>query len=400
MNADSPCPATVSTDAPTDEETGKSPRLGRLLFIVLILAAAGLATGYLPRAKARAVTVQESKELAVLSVTVIKPAPAKAGAPITLSGELRPQAEAAIYARANGYVKKWNFDLGAKVTEGQILAELETPEIDHQLAQARAEFNQAVAAQGLADSTSARYTRLLATHGVSKQEVDEKKADVTLKAAAVEAAKSNVERLENLTSFGKVTAPFSGTITARRTDVGQLVTAGSGQELFHISRLDKLRVFVRVPQTHARSVTEKQTAALTITDMPGESFVAKVVRSSGALDPASRTLLTELEVDNSKGTILAGSYAQVQLTDARPDAAITIPSNAMLFRAEGPQVGIVHTDGKVELRSVQPGRDFGTLTEILSGVTPADQVILNPADSLVSGMTVHISAPKTPATAG
>jgi membrane fusion protein (multidrug efflux system) len=400
MNAESPCPAAVSTDDPPVPETARSPRFGRLLFIVLVLAAAGLATGYLPRAKARAATVQESKELSVLSVTVIKPAPAKAAAPLTLSGELKPRAEAAIYARANGYVKKWNVDLGAKVTEGQVLAELETPELDHQLAQARAEYNQTVAAQALAATTATRYSHLLSSHGVSAQEAEEKQADVKLKTAAVEASKANVERLENLTSFGRITAPFAGTITSRRLDVGQLVTAASGQELFHVAQLERLRVFVRVPQSYSRSVTEKQTAILTLTETPGVTFEARVVRTSGAIDPSSRTLLTELEVDNAKGTLMSGSYAQVRLTDARTDAAITVPSNALLFRAEGPQVGIVHADGKVELRAVQPGRDFGAVTEILGGVSAEDQVILNPADSLVNGMTVRISAPAARPAAG
>ncbi len=393
MNPETSPPATIPADH-LEGSAEKHPRTGKILMLALILAGAGFAAGYFPRANAAAVTEKESKELSILTVTVVKPEPAKAAAPLTLSGELRPEAEAAIYARANGYVKKWHVDLGAPVKEGQLLAELETPEIDHQLAQARAELNQATAAHALTLTTSARYAKLVAGHGVSAQEAEEKQADVNLKAAAMEASKANVQRLENLTSFGRITAPFNGVVTARRIDVGQLVNAGSGLELYHLARMDKLRVFVRVPQSYARSVMEKQTASLTLAEMPGVVVEGKVVRTSGAIDPASRTLLTEIEVDNSKGTLLAGSYAQVRLADARADAAITVPSNALLFRAEGPQVGVVHDDGKVEIRSVRPGRDFGAITEILEGVKTEDRVILNPADSLVNGMTVRPSESK------
>lgn len=395
-NADS----TTPEFSPDETRLTKSPRLGRIVLVVTVLAAAGFASGYLPRANARSVTAAETKELAVLSVTVIKPSPAKATAPLTLSGELKAEAEAGIHARADGYVSQWTADIGDTVKEGQIIAELETPEIDHELAEARAELNQASAGQALASTTGQRYTKLRAGHGVSDQEVEEKLADVKLKSAAVEAASAKVQRLENLTSFGKIKAPFDGTITARHLDVGQLVTSGSGQELFHIARMDKLRVFVRVPQNYAPSITPDQTAVITLTENPGVEIPAKVVRSAGSLDPSSRTLLTELEVDNKDGKLLAGSYALVRLTGARADAAITVPSNALLYRAEGPQVGVVHTDGKVELRSVRPGRDFGPITEILSGITPDDQIILNPADSLVTGLTVRIApAKETPADA-
>lgn len=396
MNAESPA-TDFNPDDPADSRLGKSPRLGLIFLGVVVVAGAGIVTGYLPRAKARAATAIESKQLAILTVTVVRPAPAKATAPLTLSGELKPQAEAAIHARANGYVKSWSADIGDTVKEGQIIAELETPEIDHELAEARAELNQATAAQALAKTTGDRYAHLRAGHGVSDQEVEEKLADVKLKDAAAEAANAKVERLENLTSFGKIKAPFAGTITARKIDVGQLVNSGSGLELFHITQTARLRVFVRVPQSYAPSITVNQTAALTLSEKPGVKIDARIVRTAGSIDPASRTLLTELEVDNKDGKLLSGSYAQVLLTGARTDPAITVPSNALLFRAEGPQVGIVHADGKVELRSVQPGRDFGPITEILGGVTPEDQVILNPADSLVTGLTVRIAAKEAPA---
>jgi RND family efflux transporter MFP subunit len=207
----------------------------------------------------------------------------------------------------------------------------------------------------------------------------------------VEAARANVRRLAELQSFSQVKAPFSGTITARGTDVGQLIVGGSTKELFHLEQTSTLRVYVRVPQMLARSVTEGQTAELTIPELPGRAFAAKVVRTSGSMSADSRTLLVELEVDNSHNKILAGTYAQVRFTEAKPEAVLTLPANTLLFRSEGPQVGIVREDGKVELRSVSLGRDFGPSVEILEGLTPSDRVILNPSDSLVSGTIVQVA---------
>jgi membrane fusion protein (multidrug efflux system) len=213
--------------------------------------------------------------------------------------------------------------------------------------------------------------------------------------ATVAAARANVRRLEDLQSFARVTAPFDGTITARGTDVGQLVTAGSGTELFRLAQTGTLRVYVRVPQAAALSVAPGQRAELTIPELPGQVFPAKVVRTAGAISADSRTLLTELQVDNSRGEILAGTYVQVRLTDARVPPTLTLPANTLLFRSEGTQVGVVGPDNKVQLRHVTLGRDFGPTLEILGGVGPTDRVILNPADSLVGGTTVRIAEPAT-----
>ena len=229
---------------------------------------------------------------------------------------------------------------------------------------------------------------MLQAKTVSAQEADEKSSDLDLKKATVEAARSNVQRLEDVAGFAHITAPFAGTITARRLDLGQLVTAGAGQELFRLAQVDKLRLFVRVPQTHARSITAGQKAELTLSEIPGRKFEATVVRTAGAVDAASRTLLVELEVDNARGEILAGSYAQVRLPDAQPEPNVTLPSNTLLFRPEGPQIALV-VNGHVAMRPVTLGRDFGQVIEILDGVGPQDRVIVNPADSLLDGAEVR-----------
>jgi RND family efflux transporter MFP subunit len=229
---------------------------------------------------------------------------------------------------------------------------------------------------------------------VSSQEADEKSSDLELKRATVEAAKANMQRLTEVVGFAKVTAPFAGTITARRLDIGQLVTAGAGQELYRLAETDKLRVFVHVPQNYARSTVVGQTAELTLPETPDQKFEAKIVRTAGALDAATRTLLVELEVDNSKGEILSGSYGLVRLKDSRPEAALTLPSSSIIFRSEGPQVAVV-VDSHLSLRKVKLGRDFGSIVEILSGITPDDKVITNPADSFAEGIEVRVLA-KTP----
>jgi RND family efflux transporter MFP subunit len=249
---------------------------------------------------------------------------------------------------------------------------------------------QAQAALGLAKTTANRWAELLKTASVSEQEAAEKQADLELKEANLEAARATVRRLEELQSFSQVKAPFSGTITARGIDVGQLIVAGSSKELFHLEQTDTLRVYVRVPQMGAHGVSAGQSAELTIPELPGRAFPAKVVRTSGSMSADSRTLLAELQVDNSQHEIMAGTYAQVRFIEARTDATLTLPSNTLLFRSEGLQVGVVREDGKVELRSVTLGRDFGPTVEIVGGIQLTDRVVLNPPDSLVTGTSVRV----------
>jgi RND family efflux transporter MFP subunit len=303
---------------------------------------------------------------------------------------VRPFLEAPIYARASGYLKRWLVDIGAQVKESDLLAEIDTPELNQELAQARAQLAQADAALTLAKTTAARWADLVKTASVSEQEAAEKQADFELKTANVEAARANVHRLEDLQSFESVRAPFDGVITARNTDVGQLISAASGQALFRVAQTRTLRVYVHVPQAATHSVTPGQIAELTVSELPGRTFQAKVVRTSGAMNADSRTLLAELEVDNSRGEILAGTFAEVRFTEAANDSILTLPANTLLFRAEGPQVGLVGASNKVELRNVALGRDFGPTVEILGGVSSNDPVILNPPDSLVSGVTVKV----------
>lgn len=367
------------------------PRLGRLLIATLILLAVALVFGLVPRLRERHVVAQDSRELAQPSVVVVHPAEGKAGAPIVLSGELKPVAEASIHARVDGYVRRWLVDLGAHVEAGQLLAELDTPDTDRALSQAKAQLVQAEAARDLAFSTTKRWKEMLLAKTVSAQEAEEKSSDFELKKATVEAASANVERLTEVSRFARITAPFAGTITIRTAEVGQLITAGEAQELFRLAQTDKLRVFVRVPQNYARGTTPGQMGELSLPEMPGRTFEGKVIRTAGALDAATRTLLTELEVDNSKNEILAGSYAQVRLADAKPIASTTLPSNTLLFRGEGPSVVIVE-NGRLALRQIKIGRDFGSSVEVESGVTHADQVVVNPSDSLVEGMEVRVGS--------
>ncbi len=387
------------TETPATPQAVRPVRLSRVLAAVALVLIVCLFAGLLPRWRHQTALRAETLESLLPTVSVVSPQPGQTGFGLPLPGELKPFAEAPIYARASGYLKRRYVDIGTNVTAGQLLAEIDVPELNQELAQARAQLAQAGAALALAQLTAARWAELVKTSSVSEQEAAEKQSDLTLKSATVEAARASVRRLEELQSFTRVTAPFAGTVTIRNTDVGQLITAGSGKELFHLEQTSILRLYVRVPQAAARGVAVGQKAELTIPELPGKVCPAIVVRTAGAMDAQSRTLLVELQVDNASGVILAGSYAQVQFPEVKLEASLTLPSNALLFRAEGAQVGVVLADGKVDLRNVALGRDFGTTVEVLGGVKPTDRVILNPGDSLVSGLTVRIAAPPAPTAA-
>jgi len=366
--------------------------------IVGLVVIGGLLVGYFPRWRQRRTATADMRALAIPTVSVVSPAPGKPGNGLVLPAEIRPWREASIFARANGYLKDWVADIGAHVKAGQLLAEIETPDLDQQLEQAKAQLVLSQANLHLAQVTDDRWKALLKTASVSEQAAAEKAAARETAAASVEADRANMRRLQELVSFQRVVAPFAGTITLRSTDIGDLIVAGSGgKELFHMAQTDKLRVYVRVPEPSALSIAPGQIATLTTPESPGRSFDAKVTTTSEAISTTSRTLLTELEVDNSKNQILPYSYGELTLKDNNSDPPLTLPSNALLFRAQGLQVGVVSPDGTVELRSVQVGRDFGQTVEIMGGVTPADHVITNPTDSLVSGMKVRIAEPSAPA---
>lgn len=361
--------------------------------VVVVLTIIGVVGGLIPRLQQKHSLNAETRELAVPSVAVVSPKPGQSGSGLPLPAEIKPWMEAPIYARVNGYLKRRLVDIGSHVQEGQLLAEIDTPELNQELERARAQLSQAEAALGLSKITAARWASLLKTASVSEQENAEKQADFKLKTATAESARAEVRRLEKLQGFNRLTAPFAGVITVRNIDSGDLIVAGAGKELFHLAQTQKLRVFVPVPQTMATSIKLGQVGEMSVPELAGQSFQAKVIRTAGVIAADSRTLLVELEVDNSKEEILAGSYAQVRFKEAKREAVLTLPANTLLFRAEGPQVGIVQEDGKVELRSVKLGRDFGQMTEILTGVDANDRVIVNPSDSLVSGSVVNVNEP-------
>jgi len=370
---------------------GHSPpsKLGRWALVLIALVVVGVVAGLVPRWLQRRGLLVENRELAVPTVEIISAVPGKSTASLTLPAEVKAFVEAPIYARASGFLTKWYVDIGARVEAGQLLADIDAPELDQQLTGARADLVQSEAARALSKITAARWAELLKTASVSEQENAEKQADLKLKEANVDAAKANVHRLEDIQSFTHVTAPFSGTLTVRAIDVGDLIS--SGKELFRLADTSKLRVFVRVPQSATPGIANGIDAEMIVPEMPARKFTAKVVRTAGAIDANSRTLLTELEVDNPRNEILAGAYAQVSFGDLKQDPALVLPASTLLFRSEGMQVGVVAPDGHVELHSILIGRDFGKSVEVLSGITAADRVIINPPDSIVSGMIVRVA---------
>jgi RND family efflux transporter MFP subunit len=369
-------------------------RLSKIARVVIILVVIGLIIGLVPRWISRHKLNAETRAESVPTVAVTSPKPTAPDLGTPLPADVRPFMDAAIHARASGYLKSWLVDIGENVTNGQLLAEIETPELDQQLAQAKAQLEQAKASLALAKTTADRWEELLKSASVSEQETAEKTADLALQKANVAAAEANVERLANLKSFDYVTAPFAGTITARNTDIGRLITADSGAELFHLAQTDPLRVYVRVPQAYIRAIAPGQTAELTFQELLGKVFTATVMRTAGAVDATSRTLLVELQTPNPNGEIFSGSFAQVRFTHVADGHVLTLSDNALVFRAEGMQVAVVGNDNKVSMRSVKLGRDSGNFVEILSGLTTNDRVILNPPDSIADGMVVNVAAPE------
>src|SRR5690349_14038899 len=335
----------VDTRVPPIEAPNSAPRRGfrlgaPLLVMGLLLFAVLVYNGLTTRTKAAADLKQDTVAAATPTVAVVQPKHGDAAEEVVFPGNVRAYTDAAIYARTNGYLKKWYVDIGTRVETGKLLAEIETPEVDQQLQQARAELATAEANLQLAQSTAERWKELVATDSVSKQETDEKVGDLNAKKAMVESGRANVKRLEQLHAFGKIYAPFAGVITVRNTDVGQLIDAGNsqGRELFHLAATDKLRVFVSVPQQYSRNATPGVSADITLEELPGRKFSGKIARTASAIDVSSRTLLTEVEVNNASGELLPGAYASVHLKLPSKGAAVTIPANTLLFRSEGLRV--------------------------------------------------------------
>jgi RND family efflux transporter MFP subunit len=306
--------------------------------------------------------------------------------------------DAPIYARTNGYLRHWYADIGTHVRKGQLLAEVETPEADQQLAQARADLAAAQANAALSQTTAARYQNLLQSDSVSKQETDNAVAAARAQSAGVVSAQANVRRLGELQGFQRIEAPFDGVITARNTDVGQLINSGAGApatELFHIAAVNTLRVFVNLPETYTSEIKVGMPATLTVPEIKDRSFSGTLVRTANAIDPASRTLLVEVDVDNRQGQLLAGSYAEVHFNVKSTSPTLMVPVSALLFRAEGLRIAIVGPNNRAKLMPVTVGRDYGTHIEVLSGIGPNDLVIDSPPDSLLDGEEVRVVQPQT-----
>lgn len=382
------------------EAPGTAPRRGfragalSWLALAIVILAVLLYTGIATRAKADAALKQDTIAAATPTVAVVQPKHGDAAEEVVFPGNIRAYTDAAIYARTSGYLKKWYVDIGTRVQAGQLLAEIETPEVDQQLLQTRADLATAEANYQLAQSTAERWKELVATDSVSKQETDEKIGDLAAKKAIVESGRANVKRLEQLHAFGKIYAPFAGVITVRNTDVGQLIDAGNsqGRELFHLAATDKLRVYVSVPQQYSRAATPGVSADLTLEELPGRKFTGKISRTANAIDAASRTLLTEVEVNNSSGELLPGAYVSVHLKLRSKGASMTVPANTLLFRSEGLRVAVVR-DGQAHLTPITVGRDFGTDVEVVSGLNGDESIVVNPPDSLISGSPVRVASP-------
>ena len=363
------------------------------LALAVIAVAAILFSGIWSRVKAGATLRAETAQAGVPAVSVVSPKQTAPADEIILPGNVQPFITSPIYARTNGYLKKWYFDIGARVKKGQLLAVIETPEVDQQLEQARSNLLTAQANLELASITKTRYQGLLKSNAVAQQDVDNAVGTYNANKAIVEADKATVEQYSALVSFEKIYAPFDGVITARNTDIGDLINSGSSSnvktDLFNISQPGKLRVYVNVPEEYTRGIKIGMTADLSLAEFPDRKFQGKLVRTADDINLTTRTLLVEIDVDNPTGTLLTGSYAEVHLAVATQASTFLLPVNTLLFRTEGLRVGVVK-DGKVALTAVVPGHDFGNQIEIVSGLKPDDQVIVNPPDSIVSGQQVQI----------
>ena len=381
------------------ERPPRSSGVGKVivgLVVLMIVAGLILFRGVTARVRASQDVKADTRELAVPAVSLAQP---KLGSPqeeLVLPGNIQAFIDAPIYARTSGYLKRWYVDIGGRVKQGQLLAEIDTPELDQQLQQSKSDLATAKANSDLAATTSARYEALLKSDSVAKQDADNAEGDAHAKKAMVDSATDNVKRLEQLQSFEKVYAPFDGVLTARNTDIGQLIGSGSGagaKELFHVASIHTLRVFVNVPQQNSPAAVAGVEAYLTMPQFPGRHFPGKLVRTSAAIDQASRTLLTEVDVSNPKREILPGAYAEVHFKLPSAGATVVVPVTALIFRSEGLRIAVVR-NGHAVMLPVILGRDYGTEVEVVSGLDGHEKVVTNPPDSLLDGQEVRNAAPK------
>jgi RND family efflux transporter MFP subunit len=361
--------------------------------IALILVAALLASGIWSRVNARKTLDTETAQVALTAVSVVSPKKTAPAEEIILPGNVQPFISSPIYARTNGYVRKWYVDIGAHVKKGQLLVVIETPEVDQQLQQSLSNLNTAKANLALAETTRNRYQSMIRSNAVSQQDLDNAIGTYNANKAIVESNQANVKQLEALQSFEKVYAPFDGVVTARNTDIGDLINSGNAggvkTDLFHIAQPGKLRVYVNVPEEYSQGMKVGMPADLSLAEFPGRTFRGNLVRTAEAISMTTRTLLIEIDVNNTGGELLTGSYAEVHLKIPTQASALLLPVNTLIFRTDGLRVGIVK-NGKAVLSAVTPGHDLGNQIEIVSGLQPNDHVIINPPDSIVSGQQVQI----------
>ncbi|MEA2539923.1 MAG: hypothetical protein QOH35_1289 [Acidobacteriaceae bacterium] len=346
------------------------------------------------RLATKAILTAETRRAAILSVDVVRPSVGAASAEVILPAGVQGFIDSPVYARTSGYLLHWYADIGTHVRKGELLAEIQTPELDQQVQQAQSDLATAQANYQLADITAQRWQKLLQKNAVSQQETDQATSGLNARRAAVSAQAANLRRLQQLQGFEKIYAPFDGVITARNTDIGDLIQAGENttpQELFHLSAINRLRIFVPVPEVYQSVLKSVKTVSISSDAYPRDRFTGTIARNSNAIDPLSRTLRVEVDIDNPKALLLPGAYVFVHLPLPADFQSLTIPSNALLFRQEGLRVGVVR-DGRVQLLPISIGHDYGDTVEVTAGLTRADQVVLNPSDSLVSGTPVEIGS--------
>ena len=381
-------------DSPDRQQvTPKGSRIFTILFLVVVILVIIGALTLIQRRSQYQALAKETEALAIPTVAVFHPSVESSDEDLVLPGTMEAYVESPIYARTNGYLKKWYHDIGSRVRQGDLLADIDTPEVDQQLSQARADLTTAQANANLSKITAARYQELIKTDGVSKQEVDNAVGDLEAKVASVKSAEANVRRLEELESFKHIYAPFSGVITRRNVDIGTLVNAGNGgasQQLFFLSQTDPIRAYVSVPEIYAPSIHAGLGAYLELTQYPGQKFLGKVVRTSEAIEVSTKTLLTEVDVPNHNGALLPGGYAQAHLQVKVTGARLAVPVNALLFRSEGLRAVVVDASHHARLKPITVGRDYGNTLEVLEGLDANDWIVLNPADSLDDGQEVHV----------
>jgi RND family efflux transporter MFP subunit len=389
--------STQTGQAPEDRQP-KSHIFLVFIVLVIILVIVGVFMLFQRRAQFQALA-KETETSTVPTVAVIKPIAEAGSENLTLPGTLQAYVESPIYARTSGYLKRWYFDIGSRVNKGALLAEIEAPEVDQQLQQARADLVTAQANEHLSEITATRNLELLKTNAISKQEADNSNGDLAAKRAIVQSVEANVRRLQELTSFQRVLAPFSGVITRRNVDIGNLINAGNGgaaQQLFTLAQTDPIRVFVNVPETSAASIHPGLGAYVELTQYPGQKFEGKVARTSESIDLATRTLNTEVDVPNKSGLLLPGGFGQVHLEVKATGQRLQVPVNSLLFRSEGLRAIVIDSDNKARLRPLVIGRDYGTTLEVLNGLNANDWIVLNPPDSLEEGQEVHVKQVANP----